>query len=91
MGGQRTAIRTSRRSAGRSEFGALLSQTFAGPIDILAYAGTHTPRIVFAGATLMVNPGSPTFPVARSKGQGTLAIIDLGERTVDARIVPVDA
>jgi predicted phosphodiesterase len=59
-----------------------LAAKFACPVDVVAYAGSHRAASLLAGATLFVNPGSPTYPKGpgRQAGQralGTVGLLDL--------------
>ena len=57
-------------------------------IDVLAYAGTHDPRVAWADGMLLVNPGSPTLPVGRAKGSlGHVALLEIEDRIASARVV----
>jgi len=57
-------------------------------IDVLAYAGTHDPRIAWADGMLLVNPGSPTLPAGREKGSlGHVAVIEIADGIASARVV----
>jgi putative phosphoesterase len=57
-------------------------------IDVLAYAGTHDPRVAWAGGMLLVNPGSPTLPAGRDKGSlGHVALIEIADGIASARVV----
>ena len=71
--------------------GALRS-LFGGDIDVLAYAGTHDPRIAWADGMLLVNPGSPTLPAGREKGTlGHVALIGIADGIASARVVDLIA
>ena len=65
-----------------------LRALFGGDIDLLAYAGTHVPRIAWADGMLLVNPGSPTMPLDRPKGSlGRVALIEIEDGIATARVV----
>jgi predicted phosphodiesterase len=65
-----------------------LRALFGGDLDVLAYAGTHVPRIAWADGMLLVNPGSPTLPAGREKGSlGHVALIEIEGGIVSARVV----
>lgn len=60
----------------------VVAEKFGGPVDVVAYAGSHRAATVFAGGVLFVNPGSPTYPrgPGRKSGQrslGTVGVLDL--------------
>lgn len=65
-----------------------LRTLLGGEIDLLAYAGTHDPRIAWAEGLLLVNPGSPTLPAGRAKGSlGHVALVEIAEGIASARVV----
>jgi len=67
---------------------AALRALFAEDLDVLAYAGTHVPRIAWADGMLLVNPGSPTLPNDRPKGAlGRVALIEIDDGIASARVV----
>jgi uncharacterized protein len=51
-------------------------------VDVVVHGGTHVASIDQRGSVLLVNPGSPTLADER-----TVAILDLGESPLQARIV----
>jgi predicted phosphodiesterase len=64
-----------------------LAEKFGGPVDVVAYAGSHRPAAVQAQGVLLVNPGSPSFPKGpgRAPGKqalGTVGILELGDESV---------
>jgi hypothetical protein len=71
---------------------AVLESKFGGPVDVVAYAGTHRPVAVNAGGVLFVNPGSPTWPkgpgrVAAERSLGTVGILEVGAGVASFEIV----
>jgi predicted phosphodiesterase len=59
-----------------------LDEKFGGPVDVVAYAGSHRAAAIVAQGVLFVNPGSPAYPKgpARPTGKkvlGTVGILDL--------------
>jgi putative phosphoesterase len=71
---------------------AVLQAIFGGPVDIVAYAATHVPRVLYRQGVLFVNPGSPNLPDDRPKGSaGTLAILDVNAGTATVEIVDLAA
>lgn len=65
----------------------MIADKFGGPVDVVAYAGSHRPAAIHAQGVLFVNPGSPTFPkglgrVAGTKSLGTVGILELGDESV---------
>lgn len=66
----------------------VLRTLLGGEIDLLAYAGTHDPRIGWAEGMLLVNPGSPTLPAGREKGSlGHVALIEIADGIASARVL----
>src|SRR4029077_6174263 len=67
---------------------AALRTLFAEDLDVLAYAGTHVPRIAWADGMLLVNPGSPTLPNDRPKNSlGRVALLQIEDGVASARVV----
>jgi putative phosphoesterase len=65
-----------------------LRALFGGEVDVVAYAGTHVPRIAWADGMLLVNPGSPTLPAGREKGSlGHVAVLEIADGIASARVV----
>jgi predicted phosphodiesterase len=65
----------------------VIADKFGGPVDVVAYAGSHRPATVHAQGVLFVNPGSPTFPkgpgrVPGTRALGTVGILELGDESV---------
>jgi len=56
---------------------------FGGPVDIVAYGGTHRPAALVADGVLFVNPGSPTYPKGPGRPAGQRALGTVGVLTVD--------
>ncbi len=62
----------------------VLESKFGGPVDVVAYAGSHRAAAVCAGGRLFVNPGSPTYPkgpgrTAGVRSLGTVGILTVGD------------
>jgi putative phosphoesterase len=74
---------------GLSELGGVavaevLAEKFGGPVDVVAFAGSHRAAAVVAQDVLFVNPGSPTYPkgpgrVAGERALGTVGILDVAD------------
>jgi putative phosphoesterase len=69
-----------------------LSHKFGGPVDVVAFAGTHRAAAVSAAGVLFVNPGSPTYPKGpgRTPGQwalGTVGILDVHDGVAAYEVV----
>jgi len=61
---------------------AAVEAKFGGPVDVVAFGGTHRPVALSARGMLFVNPGSPTYPrgpgwITREPASGTVGILDL--------------
>ena len=63
-----------------------LRRKFGGPVDVVAYAGSHRAAAVSAQGRLFVNPGSPTYPKGPGRpagaGPGTVGVLDLSNGRV---------
>jgi uncharacterized protein len=64
------------------DLGDVLMKKFGGPVDVVAFAGTHRAVATVAGGVLFVNPGSPTYPkgpwrVVGPRTLGTVGILDI--------------
>jgi predicted phosphodiesterase len=64
-----------------------LAQKFGGPVDVVAYAGTHRAATLSAGGVLFVNPGSPTYPkgpgrVPGVRTHGTVGVLELSDGAI---------
>ena len=80
--GELPAFEGSAHDLARSLFGA--------PVDVIAFGGTHAELQAQRDGILFVNPGSPTLPATRPRGQlGTIAILDVSTATPTVRIVPL--
>jgi putative phosphoesterase len=67
---------------------AALRSLLGSDIDVLAYAGTHDPRIAWVEGILLVNPGSPTLPAGRERGSlGHVAVVEIADGVASARVV----
>ena len=65
-----------------------LRKLFPDDLDVLAYGGTHVPRIAWAGGMLLVNPGSPTLPGDRPRPSlGRVALLEIEGGVASARVV----
>jgi predicted phosphodiesterase len=59
-----------------------VAEKFGGPVDVVAYAGSHRAAAVLAGGVMLVNPGSPTYPkgarrVPGERALGTVGVLDV--------------
>ena len=65
-----------------TDLAAAVTAKFGGPVDVVAFGGTHRPVALCAHGMLFVNPGSPTYPrgpgwQAREPAPGTVGILQL--------------
>jgi predicted phosphodiesterase len=60
----------------------VVAAKFGGPVDIVAYGGTHRPATLLADGVLFVNPGSPTYPKGPGRVAGKFALGTVGILTV---------
>lgn len=60
-------------------------------LDVIVYGDTHVERIDAVGATLCVNPGSPTFPRNLQTQLGTIGFLELTDGVVRASIAQLTA
>lgn len=77
---------------------ATMTEKFGGPVDVVAYAGSHRAAAVVAQGVLFVNPGSPTYPKgpgrqAGEKALGTVGILDVSDgvavfETIELSLLP---
>lgn len=71
---------------------AVLAEKFGGPVDVVAYAGSHRAAAVLAGGVLLVNPGSPTYPkgpgrIAGRRALGTVGILNVADNVAAFEIL----
>lgn len=69
----------------------ILAQKFGGPVDVVAYGGTHRPASLMADGVLFVNPGSPTYPKGPRRVAGQPALGTVGVLTVDRNAVSFES
>jgi predicted phosphodiesterase len=60
------------------------AEKFGGPVDVIAYAGSHRAAALLAGGVLFVNPGSPAYPkgpgrIAGQRALGTVGVLDVAD------------
>lgn len=69
----------------------VLPAKFGGPVDVVAYAGSHRAAAVLAQGRLFVNPGSPTYPKGpgRVPGEtpGTVGVLDVADGVASYEIL----
>lgn len=56
--------------------------------DIVVYGHSHRAKVENKGGSLLVNPGSPTFPEYRYE-LGTVALLTLNSNKADVQIIPL--
>lgn len=68
---------------------ALLQKKFGGVVDAVLFGDTHEEMVERREGVLFVNPGSPTYPGRRHRpgSLGTVAILDIDDDEINARIV----
>jgi predicted phosphodiesterase len=57
-------------------------EKFGGPVDVVAYAGSHRAAALNAQGKLFINPGSPTYPKGpgrKAGAPGTVAVLDVAD------------
>ena len=69
----------------------IVAQKFGGPVDVVAYGGTHRPATLMADGVLFVNPGSPTYPKGPRRVAGEPALGTVGVLTVDQGAVSFES
>jgi putative phosphoesterase len=57
---------------------AVLNEKFGGPVDVVAFAGSHRPTAISSDGILFVNPGSPTYPKGPGRTPGVRALGTVG-------------
>lgn len=72
--------------------GDVLAEKFGGPVDIVAYGGSHRAAAVYAQGVMFVNPGSPNYPkgpgrVAGQKSLGTVGLLEVNDGVAAFEIV----
>jgi hypothetical protein len=55
-------------------------------IDVIVYGDSHVERIDVVGATLCVNPGSPTYPHNLNTQLGTIGFLEIDSGAVTASL-----
>ena len=68
---------------------ALLQKKFGGEVNVVVFGDTHEEMVERREGVLFVNPGSPTYPGRRHTpgSLGTVAIIDITDDEINARVV----
>ena len=75
-----------------SDVHGAVSEKFGGPVDIVAFGGSHRAATALAGGILFVNPGSPTYPkgpgrIAGQRAPGTVGILTVDNGTKSFEVV----
>jgi hypothetical protein len=69
----------------------LAHSLFGGPVDVIAFGGTHADLQEQRDGVLFFNPGSPTLSATRPRGDlGTVAILDVSGPAPSVRIVSLE-
>ena len=66
-----------------------IDQFFALAPDVVIYGHTHQAEMHSDGQRLYINPGSPTLPNNQSTRLGNLALLEINEACVDARLLQI--
>lgn len=71
----------------------ILTSKFGRPVDVVAFGGAHRDMVVHYQGVLLVNPGSPNLPAARTSPDelGTVAILDVRGGVVSVQVVRLKA
>lgn len=68
-----------------------IDRDFGRPLDIIVSGHTHMLRIQRVNGTVLVNPGSATYPFNLDRQIGTIGLLDLSPEEVSIRLIrPVD-
>ncbi len=62
-------------------------RVFGGGVDIVVFGDTHVATVERYGRTLLINPGSPTFPNNWERQLGTVAILEIHNGKAEAFIL----
>ncbi|HEX3366073.1 metallophosphoesterase family protein [Phenylobacterium sp.] len=69
----------------------VLTEKFGGPVDVVAFGGSHRAVTMNVGGRLFVNPGSPTYPKgpgrSSGRGSGTVGVLELANGTVSFELL----
>ena len=75
-----------------ADLAVVVAARFGGPVDVVAFGGTHRPVTLSAHGMLFVNPGSPTYPRGpgwqpREPAPGTVGILHLHDSVAAFELV----
>lgn len=75
---------------------AVLPEKFGGPVDVVAFAGSHRAVVAQKQGVLFVNPGSPTFPkgpgrVPGKSPLGTVGVLEVAGGATTFELVELAA
>jgi predicted phosphodiesterase len=68
----------------------LMSHFFDGPVNVIVRGSTHAAEITSVKGTLIVNPGSPTFPNHQSTRLGTIGFLGIENGRVRPSILQLE-
>jgi putative phosphoesterase len=70
----------------------IFEKKFGQPVDVVIFGDTHEELICHYDGTLIINPGSPTYPGRQHpRGSlGTLAILEINQGAVAVRLVDLE-
>jgi putative phosphoesterase len=66
---------------------AAMERHFGGAVDIFIFGHTHVPLIEQMNGTLLINPGSTTYPYNRMRQLGHVALLEVSHGQLEARIL----
>jgi putative phosphoesterase len=64
-----------------------MERHFGGAVDIFIFGHTHVPLIEQVNGTLLINPGSTTYPYNRMRQLGHVALLEVSHGQIEARIL----
>ena len=72
--------------------GSLLTAKFGRAVDVVLFGDTHEELICHWDETLIVNPGSPTYPGRRHRrgALGTIGLLEVGPENITVRILDLE-
>ena len=70
----------------------LLSAKFGRPVDVVLFGDTHEELVCLWDETLIINPGSPTYPGRRHRrgALGTVGLLEIETGEIIARIIDLE-
>jgi len=70
----------------------LFQKKFGAPVDVVVFGDTHEELICLYDGTLIINPGSPTYPGRRHApgSLGTIALLDINQGAASVQLVDLN-